>query len=116
MGVKYSNANHLHQPQRIHLLPQQRQYTRLEIRFKNQFCYIDAYTAPVLTDGWPPADWPEPAKNMPSVCAILLSIFAACVISAMMNGVLRSIRISVKNMNYPCMMMVNSQAYLNALF
>ena len=34
-------------------------YTRLEIRFRNQFCYIDAYTEPVLTDGWPPADWSE---------------------------------------------------------
>ena len=34
-------------------------YTRLEIRFKNQFCYIDAYTEPVLTESWPPADWPE---------------------------------------------------------
>ena len=34
-------------------------YTRLGIRFKNQFCYIDAYAGPVLTDGWPPAGWPE---------------------------------------------------------
>ena len=34
-------------------------YTRLEIRFKNQFCYIDAYTEPVLTNSWPPANWSE---------------------------------------------------------
>ena len=34
-------------------------YTRLDIRFRNQFCYIDAYTEPVLTNGWTPADWPE---------------------------------------------------------
>jgi hypothetical protein len=34
-------------------------YTRLDLRFKNQFCYIDAYTDPVLTDSRPPADWPE---------------------------------------------------------
>ena len=34
-------------------------YTRLEVRFKNQFCYIDAYTEPVLSDHWPPTDWPE---------------------------------------------------------
>ncbi len=34
-------------------------YTRLEVRFKKQFCYIDAYTEPVLTDTWPAADWPE---------------------------------------------------------
>lgn len=34
-------------------------YTRLEIRFRGQFCYLDAYTEPVLTENWPPADWPE---------------------------------------------------------
>ena len=34
-------------------------YTRLEIRFRGQFCYIDAYTEPEDTPGWPPADWPE---------------------------------------------------------
>jgi hypothetical protein len=34
-------------------------YTRLDIRFRNQFCYIDAYTEPVLTESWPPADWAE---------------------------------------------------------
>jgi len=35
------------------------QYTRLAIRFKGQFCYIDAYTEPVVSEGWPPSDWPE---------------------------------------------------------
>ncbi len=34
-------------------------YTRLDIRFRGQFCYIDAYTEPFIADGWPPADWPE---------------------------------------------------------
>jgi hypothetical protein len=34
-------------------------YTRLDVHFKNQFCYIDAYTEPVLADNWPPSDWPE---------------------------------------------------------
>lgn len=34
-------------------------YTRLEIRFHGQFCYIDAYTEPELMPGWPPSDWPE---------------------------------------------------------
>jgi hypothetical protein len=35
-------------------------YTRLEIRFRGQFCYIDAYTEPApLTPDWPPPDWPE---------------------------------------------------------
>ena len=34
-------------------------YTRLGIRFRGQLCYIDAYTEPVMRDGWPPEDWPE---------------------------------------------------------
>jgi hypothetical protein len=34
-------------------------YTRLDIRFRHQFCYIDAYTEPVPLPGWPPADGPE---------------------------------------------------------
>jgi hypothetical protein len=35
-------------------------YTRLDIRFRGQFCYIDAYKEPEpLGPGWPPADWPE---------------------------------------------------------
>jgi hypothetical protein len=35
-------------------------YTGLEIRFRGQFCYVDAYTEPEpLGPGWPPPDWPE---------------------------------------------------------
>ncbi len=34
-------------------------YTRLDIRFRNQFCYIDAYTEPSVSENWPPADWLE---------------------------------------------------------
>lgn len=34
-------------------------YMRLDIRFRGQFCYIDAYTEPFIAEGWPPADWPE---------------------------------------------------------
>jgi hypothetical protein len=34
-------------------------YTQLVIRFRNQFCYVDAYTEPVVTPTWPPTDWPE---------------------------------------------------------
>ena len=36
------------------------QYTRLDIRFRAQFCYIDAYTEPQVSERWPPPDWPEP--------------------------------------------------------
>jgi len=31
-------------------------YTRLDLRFKNQFCYMDAYTEPVVQKDWPPDD------------------------------------------------------------
>jgi hypothetical protein len=48
-------------------------YTRLEIRFRGQFCYIDAYTEPDVSPGWPPPDWPESReeylerlRNMPT--------------------------------------------------
>jgi hypothetical protein len=35
-------------------------YTRLEIRFRAQFCYVDAYTEPGEPGpNWPPAGWPE---------------------------------------------------------
>jgi hypothetical protein len=35
-------------------------YTRLEIRFRGQFCYMDAYQEPEpLGSDWPPPDWPE---------------------------------------------------------
>ncbi len=35
-------------------------YTRLDVRFRGQFCYIDAYTEPEpLGPNWPPPHWPE---------------------------------------------------------
>jgi hypothetical protein len=34
-------------------------YIRLEIRFKAQFCYIDAFTEPNLAEDWPPLGWDE---------------------------------------------------------
>ena len=35
-------------------------YTRLDIRFRSQFCYVDAYTEPQPPGpDWPPANWPE---------------------------------------------------------
>lgn len=40
-------------------------YTRLDIRFRAQFCYVDAYTEPEpLAPDWPPADWPETREEM----------------------------------------------------
>lgn len=34
-------------------------YISLDIRFKSQFCYIDAYVEPHLAEGWPPPGWDE---------------------------------------------------------
>jgi hypothetical protein len=35
-------------------------YTRLDIRFRGQFCYVDAFTEPEPPGpNWPPPDWPE---------------------------------------------------------
>ena len=34
-------------------------YTRLDVRFRGQFCYIDAYTEPHVPPDFPPPDWPE---------------------------------------------------------
>ena len=48
--------------QRIHKVAEEHfngRYSRLEIRYRNQFCYIDAYTEPSVSENWPPPDWPE---------------------------------------------------------
>jgi len=34
-------------------------YTRLDIRFRGQFCYIDAYTEPHVQPDFPPPGWSE---------------------------------------------------------
>jgi len=34
-------------------------YTRLDIHFKGQFCYIDAFQEPEVSEDWPPKDWHE---------------------------------------------------------
>ena len=39
-------------------------YTRLDISFRGQFCYIDAYTEPNLPTGWPPDGSGETREEM----------------------------------------------------
>lgn len=48
-------------------------YTRLDIRFRSQFCYIDAYLAPQIEPDFPPADsslsrekYVEQIQNIPT--------------------------------------------------
>jgi hypothetical protein len=39
-------------------------YTRLEIRFRGQFCYVDAYKEPEPPGpDWPPPDWSETGEE-----------------------------------------------------
>jgi hypothetical protein len=62
-GQKIPEAVKRDLTQRIQRVAEQHfkgKYTRLDIRFKAQFCYIEAYTEPPrLTKSWPPKDWPE---------------------------------------------------------
>jgi len=40
-------------------------YTKLDIRFRGQLCYIDAYREPeALGPSWPPPDWPETREEL----------------------------------------------------
>ena len=39
-------------------------YTRLAIRFRGQFSYIDAYTEPCVPPGWPPKGCHETRKQL----------------------------------------------------
>jgi len=40
-------------------------YTRLDIRFRGQFCYVDAYAEPEPpAPGWPPPGWHETRDEM----------------------------------------------------
>ena len=66
-GVKISEAVQRDVQKRLEALAVKHftgKYTRLDIRFKAQFCYIDAYTEPPkLTKSWPPKDWPETRED-----------------------------------------------------
>jgi hypothetical protein len=62
-GVKIPEAVQRDVQKRLGALASSRfkgKYTRLDIRSKAQFCYMDAYTEPPKpTKSWPPKDWPE---------------------------------------------------------
>jgi len=62
-GVRVPDAVKLRTEARIRRFAEARfagRYTRLDVRFRGVFCYVDAYTeSEPLTPSWPPADWPE---------------------------------------------------------
>jgi len=62
-GVKIKEAVQLRTRERIRRYAEAHfagRYTRLDIRFRGQFCYVDAYREPEPPGPkWPPADWRE---------------------------------------------------------
>ncbi len=61
-GVKIPDAVKRRTEERIRRFAEENyagRYTRLEIRFRGKFCYIDAYEEPQEMPGWPPEHWPE---------------------------------------------------------
>jgi hypothetical protein len=75
-------------------------YTRLDIRFKAQFCYIDAYTEPPNRQkAGRPKTGPRRAKNTLSGCATRPRISAACATSAMIVGAGRSTLTAMRSTN-----------------
>jgi|SRR5665213_1676432 len=67
-GVRIPDTVQRRTEQRIRLYAEEHfagRYTRLAIRYRGQFCYIDAYTEPEpLGPGWPPPDWPESREGI----------------------------------------------------
>jgi hypothetical protein len=67
-GKKIPEAVRLRTEQRLRRYAEEHfagRYTRLDIRFRGQFCYIDAYQEPEpLGSNWPPPDWPETREEM----------------------------------------------------
>jgi hypothetical protein len=66
-GKKIPEPVKLQVKQRIERAAEQHlkgRYTRLDLRFRGQFCYIDAYCEPQVSEGWPPQDWPETREEL----------------------------------------------------
>jgi hypothetical protein len=67
-GTRVPEAVQRRTEQRIRAYAEQHfagRYTRIDVRFRAQFCYIDAYTEPEPPGpNWPPPDWPETAEEM----------------------------------------------------
>lgn len=61
-GIKIPDPVKIDVEKRINNIAQQHfkgKYTRLDIRFKGQFCYIDAFEEPEVSEDLPPKNWPE---------------------------------------------------------
>ena len=59
-GVKIPESTKQRTKQRILAYAEKHyagKYTRIDVRFRSQFCYIDAYTEPDVADDFPPPDF-----------------------------------------------------------
>ncbi len=65
-GVKIKEAVKCRTEERIHRCAELHfagRFTRLDIRFRSKFCYVDAYTEPTPHPNWPPPDWHESRED-----------------------------------------------------
>lgn len=78
-------------------------YTQLDLRFRGQFCYVDAYTELQLPGpSWPPPDWPETREEYVERLRTTPYTSAACAISATRSvGGSRSTRTAASAMRCP---------------
>ena len=61
-GVNISERVRIRTKERIRRYAEEHfsgKYTRLDVRFRGKFCYVDAYTEPEDSPDRPPPDWPE---------------------------------------------------------
>lgn len=61
IGVQARTEQRLLEYAKAHLAGR---YTRLEIRFRGAFCYVDAYEEPKIPDNFPPKEWAETREEM----------------------------------------------------
>jgi hypothetical protein len=65
-GIKIPESVKRDVEQRINAVAEKHfkgKYIRLDIRFRGQFCYIDAFCEPQVSENWPPEDWPEAGEE-----------------------------------------------------
>jgi len=82
-------------------------YERLNIRFRKQFCYIDAYVMPDIPDDFPPPDFPETREEYIERVSNVPYIFSVFVIlERMTDGVWLFISTVMRNTSHVYLIMV----------
>ena len=75
-------------------------YSRLDVRFRGQFCYIDAYTEPEITEGWPPPVGQRRRKNTRKDCVTPRCTCADCATLVTTAGALPFTLTAMKSMSF----------------